>query len=321
MKCFYHNDLDGRAAAFCVYAWVGIKNDLEKEGVLQQTEFIEINYGKPFPFESIKPKEQIWIVDYSIEPSEMLKLLSITKDVTWIDHHKTAIDKYKDFPCHIKGIRRDGEAGCVLAWKYIHWWSGRGAYEQEVGNDAVPVAKTYPIPHCILLTGDRDVWKWEFGDATRQFFNGSQLYDTQPSSSFWLDCMNHEIEDVPGTGNAEAREKGKQFWRKLMEQGHTVELYKQATDDDVNKQLGYETVFHGYKCFAINRGRISSDRFGTRIKEYDILMPYYHDGTMFTVSLYSEKVDVSEIAKQYGGGGHKGASGFQCVQLPFIKSM
>lgn len=26
MKCFYHVDLDGKAAAFCVHAWVGIKS-------------------------------------------------------------------------------------------------------------------------------------------------------------------------------------------------------------------------------------------------------------------------------------------------------
>ena len=49
-------------------------------------------------------------------------------------------------------------------------------------------------------------------------------------------------------------------------------------------------------------------------------MPFVFDGTQFTISLYSEVVDVSEIAKKYGGGGHKGASGFHCKQLPFSKT-
>jgi nanoRNase/pAp phosphatase (c-di-AMP/oligoRNAs hydrolase) len=35
------------------------------------------------------------------------------------------------------------------------------------------------------------------------------------------------------------------------------------------------------------------------------------------VSLYSEKVDVSIIAKNHGGGGHAGAAGFICRDLPF----
>ena len=30
------------------------------------------------------------------------------------------------------------------------------------------------------------------------------------------------------------------------------------------------------------------------------------------------EVDTSEIAKKYGGGGHKGASGFNCDILPWL---
>lgn len=314
MKCFYHNDLDGHASGFCVYSWVGIHDEFEPE-------FIEINYGAPFPMESIKPNEQVWIVDYSIEPEEMLRLLKITEDVTWIDHHKTAIEKYKDFPFDINGVRKDGEAGCVLTFKYIHWWSGRGEFERNIGNDNVPEAEIYKIPRCILLTGDRDIWTWKYGDETKHFFSGSQLYDTSPSSDFWRKCMEHEIEPLPfpNTGNATARDRGKTFWNNLLFSGEVVEKYKAQSDIAINKSLGYETVFEGYNCWAINRGRIGSDRLGERIKKYDILLPYYHDGKQWTVSLYSEKVDVSEIAKKRGGGGHKGASGFQCKSLPFSK--
>ena len=30
-----------------------------------------------------------------------------------------------------------------------------------------------------------------------------------------------------------------------------------------------------------------------------------------------KNIDCSEIAKKYGGGGHKQAAGFQCKELPF----
>jgi nanoRNase/pAp phosphatase (c-di-AMP/oligoRNAs hydrolase) len=35
--------------------------------------------------------------------------------------------------------------------------------------------------------------------------------------------------------------------------------------------------------------------------------------------MYTERkdVDLSLIAKKYGGGGHAGACGFQCAELPF----
>ena len=40
---------------------------------------------------------------------------------------------------------------------------------------------------------------------------------------------------------------------------------------------------------------------------------------MWRVSLYTifDHIDVSEIAKKYGGGGHKNAAGFVCDNLPF----
>jgi uncharacterized protein len=300
MKCFYHADLDGQAAGFCVHAWVGLTDN-------KSTQFVEIDYKDRFPIETIEKDEQVWIVDFSIKPEQMRELLTITKDVTWIDHHKTAIDAYKDFEVPIKGLRLDGEAGCVLCWKYIHWFSGRGskpvvAHDEfpELTRNEVAQISELQIPRMIELVGDRDIWAFEFGDQTRHFFSGSQLHDTKPDSEFWWKCLND-----------------KAFWDELLMSGKIIESYKSQTDKSINKSLGFECEFEGYKCFAINRGKISSDRLGERIKQYDILLPYFHDGKKFTVSLYSEKIDVSIIAKKYGGGGHKGASGFQCKELPF----
>jgi oligoribonuclease NrnB/cAMP/cGMP phosphodiesterase (DHH superfamily) len=91
MKCFYHADADGKCAGFWVALNVGINDNYVPE-------MHEINYNIPFPMNLILPNEQVYIVDFSISPEEMTRLLAITKDVTWIDHHKTAIEKYKDFP-------------------------------------------------------------------------------------------------------------------------------------------------------------------------------------------------------------------------------
>jgi nanoRNase/pAp phosphatase (c-di-AMP/oligoRNAs hydrolase) len=53
---------------------------------------------------------------------------------------------------------------------------------------------------------------------------------------------------------------------------------------------------------------------------YPVCIAYVHDGEKFTVSLYSTTVDVSKIAKKFGGGGHKGAAGFTCDKLPFERA-
>ena len=47
-------------------------------------------------------------------------------------------------------------------------------------------------------------------------------------------------------------------------------------------------------------------------------MPFYFNGREWVYSLYTtKKIDCSQIAKWYGGGGHKQAAGFQTEKLIF----
>ena len=59
MKCFYHNDADGKCSAFWVKYYLGS---------ILKIDFIEMDYTKEFPINSIEQDEEIWIVDYSIDP-------------------------------------------------------------------------------------------------------------------------------------------------------------------------------------------------------------------------------------------------------------
>ena len=93
MICFHHNDLDGRLSAYWVW-----KKLIVKPGQYGPVRFIEMNYNMDFPLEMVAPDEQVVIVDYSIDPKEMIDLLGVTQDVTWIDHHRTAIKRYAPFP-------------------------------------------------------------------------------------------------------------------------------------------------------------------------------------------------------------------------------
>jgi nanoRNase/pAp phosphatase (c-di-AMP/oligoRNAs hydrolase) len=47
------------------------------------------------------------------------------------------------------------------------------------------------------------------------------------------------------------------------------------------------------------------------------MMPFQFNGKLWTVSLYTTKehIDVSQIAKKRGGGGHKQAAGFQVQKI------
>jgi oligoribonuclease NrnB/cAMP/cGMP phosphodiesterase (DHH superfamily) len=293
MKCFYHNDLDGRCAAWAVHAWVGIYPNAD--GALRG-DFIEINYNKPFPFEIIQPDEQVWIVDYSISPDEMKRLLKITDNVTWIDHHQTAIDKYADFPHEIRGVRQSGEAGCMLTFKYIHWYTARGEGPIDLSASNPRIL----IPEHVMLVEDWDLWKFRFGDRTREFNAGMSMEDTSPESDIWwkMTGCSKELDQVISNGKVALKYRAQ--WAK-----------------EFMKSWSFPVEFEGHKCIAANLGHCNSSYFDSIDDGYDILMPFIFDGKKWTVSLYSKTVDVSQIAKKYGGGGHKGASGFQCERLPW----
>lgn len=265
--------MDGKAAAFAVLHSLGQR--------AVECECVPMDYGKPFPLNTICNDEPIWIVDFSIDPKEMNSLLQFTGNVIWIDHHKTAIEKYADFPTEIAGVREDGVAGCVLTWRYCN--------------------PDEPLPRMIELVGDRDVWTWAFGKETANFHAGAAMCDTQPKSIFWKTMLNDSHQFV-----------------RVLDQGSVINAYKSQHNADVLKRIGFEAYIDGHKCLCMNACSVGSEAFGDgAMGEYAILSPFYWDGQQFSVSLYSSQVDVSEIAKARGGGGHKGAAGFQCDVLPY----
>lgn len=300
MKCFYHNDADGKCAGFWVTLIAGM-TDRQYYKELDDCNFVEMSYEKRFPIEIIRPNEMIYIVDYSISPDEMRELLKITKDVTWIDHHKTAIEKYADFEHDIRGVRYDGIAGCMLTYCYLHHMTERGAGPIKPFD----VSMTEDAPMFTKLIADWDVWKFEYGDQTRNFITAFNAYDFNPNSVNWnrFFCnLEFSAESV------------------MIDEGRAMVKYRDGWAAGYLERFGFETEFEGLKCFAVNLGNCNSEYFKSLPPgKYDAFMPFAFNGEKYTVSMYSTTVDISGICKKYGGGGHMKAAGFQCKELPFKK--
>jgi len=116
MKCYYHNDLDGRCAGSIVYNF--IDEPLRKA---ENLEMIEIDYKDNINVDVIEKDEQLYIVDFSFKPEVMEKVLQKTNNIIWIDHHKTA-DEYK-YSQEIKGLRiteNKKYSGCELTWMFFY---------------------------------------------------------------------------------------------------------------------------------------------------------------------------------------------------------
>ena len=297
MKCFYHNDADGRCAGF----W--IRDAIRATNPLEPAEFIEMSYEKSFPMNTIRVGEQIYIVDYSVSPDEMRQLLKITTDVTWIDHHKTAIEKYDDFEHDIRGLRYDGIAACMLTYCYLFRMTDRGFGEIEPFD----ILMTYDAPVFTKLIADWDVWKFDYGDNTRKFITAFNCYDFRPESREWDKFFYTGFCNDPT------------FETELIEEGAAMIKYRDSWAKSYLERFGFETEFEGLKCFAVNLGNCNSEYFKSLSEgKYDVFMPFAFNGEKWTVSMYSTTHDISGICKKHGGGGHAKAAGFTCVELPFL---
>ena len=269
MKVFYHADLDGRCAARIVKNKFG---HTEKD----RDNYIEMDYNKKFPFDIIGPDEKVYIVDFSLKPHEMMRLLKLTSNVVWIDHHQNIISQYNNFPYDILGLRMDGTAGCELTWIYFY---GEGS-----------------TPDFARFAGDRDVWKWEF-EETADFCSGAELYDLNPFSDKW-NILENEPEIV-------------------IEKGHDINNYKTQRNKEYLEKYGFIGEFEGHRANIINVGLVGLEVFDSLEKKEEIQIMYAFNGEEYIVSLRSETIDVSELARRYGGNGHVRASGFNVPEIPW----
>lgn len=306
MKCFYHNDADGKCAGF----WVA--HSAVMENLETPIEFVEMSYEKPFPMDTIKPNERVYIVDYSISPDEMRKLLQITEDVTWIDHHKTAIEKYDGFDYGIRGLRYDGIAACMLTYCYLNHMTYCGIGIINPFN----ISMTKYAPAFTKLIADWDVWKFDYGESTRKFITAFDCYDFRPDSKEWERFFVDGKAIGPVVGwlyNGEGEDE-------MTVEGAAMIKYRDSWAKSYLERFGFETEFEGLKCFAVNLGNCNSEYFKSLPEgKYDAFMPFAFNGEKWTVSMYSTTHDISDICKKHGGGGHAKAAGFTCVELPFMK--
>ena len=288
MKCLHHTDADGKCAAYWVSDYYNDKNP---------EDFIMIDYGMDIDWLSkIEENEKVFIVDFSLEPDDMRKLLQKTKDVTWIDHHITAIQKYNDFETEIPGLRYNGIAGCVLTYCYLYCM---GCGKKEFDSETMPLK----APWATTYIGDHDVWEYKYGKDTAHFKLGLDAYSDKlnPTNSIW-DDLNDNIDLV----------------NELIDDGLVIEQYRDAIGTRARDMYGFEYDFEGHTALCLNNVFGGSEWFTDAIHNYDLVCAFLlmKDGK-WEYSLYSEKIDVSKIAKKYGGGGHPGASGFVTDELIF----
>lgn len=259
--------------------------------------------------------DEIYIVDLSVD--ELMARPDLRNKIVWIDHHKSAIEKwdgihnetetqYVNRP--FKGIRIDGVAACRLCWAWFTWGKLPNGVLPSKQDYLPPLTKSVFVdreikePELIRLAGEYDVWDHRDPDAKALQFGLRALsrmdFGCLVGNQFNGDVTGVKLDDV-------------------ITQGRAIKSYCDKQNDEYSAAYARTLQWEGLTFCALNIGqRGNSDLLRGGLKpEHQAGFAWRHTGDGVMVSLYHvpghEHLDLSEIAKRHGGGGHRGACGFR----------
>ena len=286
------------------------------------------DYGRPVPLPDVGPPEEgtchpddpratagqllewrfwdaIYIVDLSVD--ELMAQPELRDNIVWIDHHKSAIEKWvqqgdKKYGFQFKGYRIDGVAACRLCWQWFTDHKGR-----ELPRKQDFIDRRVSEPELIRLAGEYDIWDHRDPDAKALQF-GLRTLDKQG-----FDCLVHYQFACGPAEQVDAL-----YLKPVIKTGHAIKSYCDKQNDEYSAAFSHTIQFEGLTFCALNIGqRGNSDLVRGGLKpEHQAIFAWRYTGKEVLVSLYHapghEDIDLSQIAVKYGGGGHKGACGFRC---------
>lgn len=222
--------------------------------------------------------KEVYILDFSYPREILIDMKAKAKSMIVLDHHKTAEEALRglDF------CRFDmDKSGAVMTWEHF--------FEDEV-------------PLLLKYIQDRDLWKWELPDSRE--INASLRSHPTDFEVFMKFLVDDErMKDLCAEGIAILRDQ-----RKYV----------------VAKARGYALQkIGGHEVPVINSTHLVSECCHELLLQGDGF-PFaccYFDIAQEGKRVYSLRslpagADVGEIARRYGGGGHKHSSGFTVSLTP-----
>lgn len=240
-----------------------------------QAKYYFKHYGDPVG--DLAPNSEIYIVDFSFPKEVLLDLVAQGHKVQVLDHHKSAQADLADLPFALFDMNK---SGCRLAWEFFH-----------PGKD---------VPKLLLAVEDRDLWRFKYPDTKAI----SAYLGTIPWTFEEWSKLAAQLELDP---------------ERVVAMGDAVHRYQERTAEDAAAKADTLTIA-GFRVKGKNQTHLISE-VGNKILEKFSDTPfsatYFLDNNFqFIFSLRSRgNVDVSEIAKKFGGGGHASAAGFKVPSI------
>ena len=253
----------------------------------KNAEFVPAVYGDPPP--NVVGR-QVLIVDFSYPADQLFELHNnCDGPLVVLDHHKTAQKTLEEFvaKCQSLGIEpyveySEDRSGAVMMFDFIERFSGKFA-------NSCQIVTTY--------VQDRDLWKWELPDSKAV---NAAIRSYPLDFAAWDMIAHNSIEALAQQGKAILRRES------------------QIVESHVRNAKPIRFDGHVVPCVNCSVD-MSSEVCGSLAIDNPFAMSYFDTAEGFRVfSLRSAPtgLDVGEIAKRYGGGGHKHAAGFRIAIKP-----
>lgn len=225
----------------------------------------------------------VLLVDFSYKRPVLEGMVAKAASVTVLDHHKTARDDLLPLleSGVIEGVFDMERSGAMIAWDYFH-----------AGQEA---------PLLLQHIQDRDLWRFKL-QGTREI--QAALFSFPYDFATWDVLMR----EGPAGANLET-------------QGAAIER-KHFKDIGEFRQIAQRRMsIAGHYVPVLNAPYFWSSDAGHQMAEGEPFAACYWDqpdGRVFSLRSTDAGMDVSEIAKRYGGGGHRNAAGFK---VPFEQAL
>lgn len=289
MKKFivYHKaDFDG----VCSAAIISHHFDNEDDVVL-----VPFDYGDIIDISKFAGFD-VYMADCSLPVEDMVKIGEICNKFYWFDHHKSAIQSIMPEISElttagkIQTYTNTKQSGCELVWAALHMGKPNGAID---------------------LLGTYDTWRndnkdrWEKAVLPFQYGLRAFSNNLDPNAKFWASIVDGE----------------KQFIAKVIDMGTYLLQYEREQNKQACNTGSFECKLpSGESAIALCTHSKGSQLFDSIYdeKKHDVMIPFKFNGIEWAFSIYStnKDIDCSKIAQSFGGGGHKGASGFKMKEFP-----
>lgn len=262
----------------------------------------EANFMAGFYHQPVNPSQvegrDVLFLDFCFKRSLMEQLCAKARSVTILDHHKTAQADCQPLidSGALKGRFDMDESGATMAWKHFF-------PDQEV-------------PEAVAYVRDRDIFRLEMPESEMisRVIGSYPFRYTIPNLTRWWSLLT-------STEEMAAIKQEVVPIKRLV--GSLVELYY-----DYTRYMTLTINRRRYAAALCNCPNFMSTELGEMIKQRNrdvelvLMWNQVADTVQFSVR-GAQGLDVSEIAKEFGGGGHAGASGFSSAMLEkqFFKAL